>query len=132
MSKTNRILVDLLAEIRALRQAGEGTNKLWVNDPLADMIRPQDLANRYPNLGSLAQIRWWIHHREQNGLDAHRALVKKGKSVWIIVPRFRNWLLGEDPEPATDSVSDADTRKQGPSDPLNGDISQSFRKGAGS
>jgi len=114
----------LVAEIRSLETPGQSDSDVRLDD----LLRPQTLAARYPDLGSLSQIRWWLHHRANNGLDEHKAVIKQGKAVWIVLPRFRDWLLGLRPS-AADSISAAETANTAPSEPLSNDFSHNFRNG---
>ncbi len=50
---------------------------------------------QYPDIASESRLRWWIFHRESNGLRASGALVKRAGRWYIVVPRIRSWLLAD-------------------------------------
>jgi hypothetical protein len=42
------------------------------------------------------QMRWWIFHRQSNGIESSGAIVKKGGRWFVNVPKFREWILAGD------------------------------------
>lgn len=38
------------------------------------------------------QLRWWIFTAADNGLDAHRAVIRVGRRVYIDVDAFDAWI----------------------------------------
>ena len=43
------------------------------------------------------QLRWQIFNREHNGLQESGSVTKKGGKWYVVIPRYRDWLLdGED------------------------------------
>jgi hypothetical protein len=61
---------------------------------LDDLLTPAALVGRYPDLCSMSQVRYWIHKEHHNGLADSGAIIRKGRRLWINVPRFRDWLCG--------------------------------------
>lgn len=43
------------------------------------------------------QLRWWIFHAGQNGLDEAGAIVRVGRRVYIDVDGFDAWLQAQNP-----------------------------------
>jgi len=58
-----------------------------------DLIKPTDLAREYPDLFSDAKIRWLIRQRDHNGLSKAGAIIKCGRTILIVRPKFLGWLL---------------------------------------
>lgn len=66
---------------------------------LDDFSRPEAFARRYQDVvGSPSRLRYLLRHRDGNGLTAAGAVVQRGRQLFINVPRFRDWLIGEDTE----------------------------------
>jgi len=61
---------------------------------LDDLLTPAALVGRYPDLCTMSQLRYWIHKERHNGLAGSGAIIRKGRRLWINVPRFRDWLCG--------------------------------------
>lgn len=60
---------------------------------LDDIMALTPFVQRYPDLISEQQIRWQIFKRTQNGLADSGAISKRGGKWYIVIPRFRQWLL---------------------------------------
>ena len=67
-----------------------------------DLLRPNSLAQRYPDLVTPGGLRWQLHNSASNGLDAAGAVIRKFTRpdsrrpiVIIDVPRYFAWLRGE-------------------------------------
>ena len=51
---------------------------------------------RYPDLGKSAKAIYTdIERSEENGLHDCGAILRKGRRVWIVVPRYRDWLFSQ-------------------------------------
>lgn len=61
-----------------------------------DLLTVRDMAMRYPNLGTVATFRWQIFNETNNGLAEAGAVVRRGGKVFIVVPRYLDWVLGRD------------------------------------
>jgi len=59
----------------------------------SDLLTVMEHARRYPNLGSVASLRWQIFWAEQNGLEEAGAIVRRGRRVFVVVPRYLDWIL---------------------------------------
>ena len=60
---------------------------------LDDLATPRAFAQRYPEVvGSESRLRYLLRHREQNGLN--RAVLERGRKLWIVKPRFLDWIAG--------------------------------------
>lgn len=63
---------------------------------LNDVMSVKAFVGHYPDLGKTeAAIRWDIYNSKHNGLDAHGAVLRKGRRTWIVVPSYRNWLFSQ-------------------------------------
>lgn len=61
---------------------------------LDDLARPETFARRYPDVvGSTSRLRYLLRHRECNGLTDSGAVVQRGRQLYIVKPRFRDWLI---------------------------------------
>lgn len=61
---------------------------------LDDVAAPEKFANRYPDVvGSLSRLRYLLRCRETNGLVAAGAVIERGRRLYIVIPRYRDWLL---------------------------------------
>jgi hypothetical protein len=60
----------------------------------ADLLTVRDFALRYPNLGSEASLRWQIFCADLNGLAATGAIVRRGRRVFLNVPRYMAAVTG--------------------------------------
>ena len=59
-----------------------------------DEIQSLDaFCNRYPDIANEARLRWWIFHRQANGLQKSGAIVKKAGRWYVVVPRLKDWIL---------------------------------------
>ncbi len=59
---------------------------------LDDLMRPKAFAYRYPDVISESGLRWIIFNANRNGLLEYGAVIRVGRSVYIDVARFRDWL----------------------------------------
>jgi hypothetical protein len=66
----------------------------------SDLITVREFALRYPNLGSEASLRWQIFCAELNGLAKSGAIVRRGRRVFLHVPRYMAAIAGESAEAA--------------------------------
>jgi hypothetical protein len=67
---------------------------LPIDEIRLDEIQSFDaFCKRYPDIANEARLRWWIYHRQANGLQASGAIVKRAGRWYIVVPRIKNWLL---------------------------------------
>ena len=60
---------------------------------LDDIMLLTSFVHRYPDLISEQQIRWQIFKRTHNGLGDSGAISKRGGKWYIVIPKFRQWLL---------------------------------------
>jgi hypothetical protein len=64
-------------------------------------IRPDDVlpfgmfVQRHANIASPGSLRWQIFCSAQNGLDEAGAILRRGRKVFIVVPRYMDWLVGQ-------------------------------------
>ncbi len=63
-----------------------------------ELLTVRDFSARYPNLGSEASFRFQLFCASQNGLDEAEAIVRRGRRIFIIVPRYLAWITGK-PKP---------------------------------
>jgi hypothetical protein len=64
------------------------------NLTLDDLTRPEPFATRYSDaVGSLTRLRYLLRHRHHNGLTDSGAVVERGRSLYIVKPRFLDWIL---------------------------------------
>lgn len=63
---------------------------------LGDIATPAAFCAMYPHLQkTLSAIRWDIFNAARNGLEEAGAIVRRGRRVYVVVPRYRDWLLGK-------------------------------------
>lgn len=68
-------------------------------DASADNINIEDIkafdvfVEKNPDLTNDARMRWLIFNRKSNGLAASGAIIKRAGRWYVVVPRFRDWLL---------------------------------------
>ena len=60
---------------------------------LDDIMALKLFCERYPDIVSAKQIRWQIFKRKLNGLADSGAISKKGGKWFVVVPKYRKWLL---------------------------------------
>ena len=60
---------------------------------LDDILSLEAFSKRYPDIGNEARLRWWIFHRQTNGLAPSGALIKRNGRWFFVVPRMKTWLL---------------------------------------
>ena len=58
---------------------------------LSELDTLDELAARYPEKFTKAQLQWQLRFREENGLDI--AVVKFGRRLYIHRPTFMRWLV---------------------------------------
>ena len=46
------------------------------------------------------QIRWWLHNRQTNGMEAAGACVRIGRRIYIDVDGFERWVASQNPRVA--------------------------------
>ena len=59
------------------------------------LVTVREFVARHPNLGSEASLRWQLFCSSQNGLDEAGAIVRRGRRVFIVVPRYVDWITGK-------------------------------------
>ena len=68
---------------------------------MANQIQPGDFltvaqfVRQFPNFGTEASLRWQIFCAEQNGLAEAGAIVRRGRRVFLVVPRYVACMTGE-------------------------------------
>jgi len=68
------------------------SNTLEINiTDLSELDTLDELAARYPEKFSKAQLQWQLRFRDENGLDA--AVIKFGRRLYIHRPTFMRWLV---------------------------------------
>ena len=60
---------------------------------LDDIMALTVFCERYQDIVTEQQIRWQIFKRTSNGLAESGAITKKGGKWFVIVPKYRTWLL---------------------------------------
>ena len=60
---------------------------------LADYATPEALAEQYPELFTLPQLRWALRFREDNGLAEY--VTRMGRRLYIRVPGFTRWFQSQ-------------------------------------
>jgi hypothetical protein len=61
---------------------------------LNEILRFKDFCRLYPSLiVSEAAGRALIFHSATNGLDEAGAILRKGRAIYVVLPRFKEWLL---------------------------------------
>ncbi len=58
-----------------------------------DIMALTVFTERYPDIATKKQIRWQIYQRQQNGLAESGAISKKGGKWYVVIPKYRTWLL---------------------------------------
>jgi hypothetical protein len=61
-----------------------------------DIMSLTAFCERYPDITTEQQIRWQIFKRNQNRLAASGAISKKGGKWYVVIPKYRAWLLESD------------------------------------
>jgi hypothetical protein len=61
-----------------------------VEHQLSDYATPEALADDYPHLFTLPEIRWALRFRHENGLGQH--VTRLGRRIYINVPGFTEWF----------------------------------------
>ena len=71
-------------------------------DNLADLLRPEEFARRFPNLVTFGSLRAQLWRSAHNGLDAAGAVIRKYPSanarrpkVFIDPARYAQWLRSD-------------------------------------
>ena len=82
----------------ASKAESRSENSILVSMPdddigLDDIQSLEAFTKRYPDIANEARLRWWIFHREINGLRASGALIKRNGRWFVVVPRMKVWLL---------------------------------------
>ena len=57
------------------------------------ICRLNAFCEQHPEIATEWQMRWWIAHRQQNGIEASGAVVKKVGRWWVNPPKLRDWIL---------------------------------------
>ncbi len=61
---------------------------------LSQITRPELFVRRNPTLGkTISSVRWDIFNAEHNGHAEAGALLKMGRSVYIVEPLYLAWML---------------------------------------
>jgi len=68
-----------------------------MNDSISldDIVSIRTLVKRHPTIGTEASLRWQIHRAKHNGLAESGAIIRRGRILFIVVPRYLAWMLGE-------------------------------------
>lgn len=59
-----------------------------------DFLTVRAFVSKHPNHGTQSSLRWIIFNSSLNGLDESGAIVRRGRRVFIVVPRYLAWLAG--------------------------------------
>jgi len=62
---------------------------------LEDIVSFDVFVKKHSNIANESRLRWWIFHRKSNGLEASGAIIKRAGRWFVVLPRFRNWLLSD-------------------------------------
>jgi len=65
------------------------------NLSLSDLTPIRVFAEQNPSIGSEASLRWQIFCADHNGLAESGAIVRRGRRIFIVEPRYLAWMLGE-------------------------------------
>ena len=60
---------------------------------LTDIKSIKAFSEAYPDIKTEAAIRWDVWNSAHNGLDDYGAVIRKGRRVYIVAPRYLDWLL---------------------------------------
>jgi hypothetical protein len=60
----------------------------------ANFIRPNQLIQNSGGVITQGQLRRWLFHRKDNGLN--RAIVQHGRRLWLNEQKFWEWFSGEE------------------------------------
>lgn len=71
-------------------QDNETPDRSRVDFTLDDLRSIDALAREHPTILSVPTLRWQLRHRDENGLAD--AVVKVGKKLLIVKPRYTAWL----------------------------------------
>ena len=63
---------------------------------LDDLVVPNTLIRKYPEVLNSARLRYLLRERDNNGLVESGAVMQKGRRLIIAVPRFLKWLAVSD------------------------------------
>ena len=64
-------------------------------DDLREFSLASDFQREYPNIvRNLDSLRWMIRHRDQNGLSAARAVIKRQGRWYVHAGKFAEWMAG--------------------------------------
>lgn len=67
---------------------------------LDDVMEVKAFVKRYPDLGKSQKALYWdLWNSAHNGLDKHGAILRKGRRVFIVVPKYRDWLFNKEAQP---------------------------------
>lgn len=60
---------------------------------IGDINALEPFIENNPELVNEHRMRWLIFNRKSNGLEASGAIIKRAGRWYIVVPRFKNWIL---------------------------------------
>lgn len=63
---------------------------------LDDILPVADFCRRFPHCGTEASLRWQIFNASLNGMDRAGVVVRRGRRVFIVVPRYLEWVAVTD------------------------------------
>ena len=70
------------------------THEKVETDLLSNLLSYEQLVEKHPELfRSVETIKYFVRHRDENGLSETGAIVKAGKSFRIYYDKFANWYL---------------------------------------
>jgi hypothetical protein len=82
-------LQDSLAEVwRELQDLQEKVRNL---SPSTEPLTVEQMVKRHPAL-TPGGIRWMLFHREANGLERSRAIITRGRRIYLDETRFLEWF----------------------------------------
>ena len=67
---------------------------------LSEYALLSDFQKSNPNIApSLNSLRWIVRHRDQNGLNAYGAVVKRQGRIYVHTGRFAEWMRSDESLP---------------------------------
>jgi hypothetical protein len=61
-----------------------------------DILHINIFLKRYPDVLTPGQLRWFIFHRDTNGIESSGAVFMKGRRWYVCLPKLREWMLAGD------------------------------------
>jgi hypothetical protein len=93
-------LLELIAQLQdsladAWREIQDLRERVVSLSPVIEPLTVEQMVKRHPAL-TAGGIRWMLFHREANGLERSKAIITRGRRIYLDEARFLEWFASQE------------------------------------